>query len=367
MARTSTQDPPEELPRADAATPRRSLLRRIALNPWVFQIVVAATLLALVVWQVDLRDLGHAFRHAEYGWLFVALLIYLVARVVHTWEWQMTLTKVGRAPLSGLFGALLIGSLVNAVVPAAAGDVARMQIVANRYGLSRTGLITGRAAEAVVNAMIMVIFILVSLTLPQTGFASPRVVFLLALGAFGGFVIAALFGNTLPRDVPEWRVLHRLPRRVRVALDHIWPRVHDGLELIRSPRLLLLAIVLNLFGWVVDLAMLWSYGRAFDLDVPWGAYLSVTVAVALITTFPITFGNVGTFEFALLRVLSLYGVASDRALAFAVGTHLFNTLFVIAVGLVAMWRMGVQPGEIFSIRRNTQPEPPAQSAAVSPP
>jgi len=282
---------------------------------------------------------------------------------VHTWEWQLTLTKVGRAPFGGLFGALLIGSLVNAVVPAAAGDVARMQIIANRYGLSRAGLITGRGAEAVVNAMTMVIFILVSLALPQTGFASRRVVFLLTVGAFGGFLAATLLSNGLPREMPRWRPLNRLPRRTRAVLEHAWPRVYDGLELIRRPRLLVTAILLNLFGWFIDLAMLWSYGQAFNLDVPWGAYLSVTVAVAIITTFPITFGNVGTFEFALLRVLSLYGVASDRALAFAVGTHVFNTVFVIAVGLVAMRVMGIRPGEIFSLRRS--PDAGAEAAPVA--
>ncbi len=342
----------------------RTRLRRVALSPWSFQAAVAAVLIALVVWQVDLVDLGHAFRDAEYGWLLLALAVYLIARVVHTWEWQMTLTKVGRAPFGGLFGALLIGSLVNAVVPASAGDVAKVQIIANRYGLSRTGLITGRGAEAVVNAVIMVIFILVSLALPQTGFASRRVLLLLAVATFAAFFGAALLSNLLSRELPGWRILHRLPKRARAALDHIWPRFYDGLELIRRPRLLIAAILLNFFGWIVDVTILWSYGQAFNLHVPWGAYLSVTVAVAIITTFPITFGNVGTFEFALLRVLSLYGIASDRALAFAVGTHVFSTLFVVVMGLLAMWLMGVRPGEIFGLRHGPAAEP---AAAIAPP
>lgn len=316
-------------------------------------------LLALVVWQVDPQDVGHAFKDADYAWLLFALAVYILARVVHTWEWQMTLTKVGRAPFGGLFGALMIGSLVNAVVPASAGDVAKVQIVANRYGLSRAGLITGRGAEAVVNAMIMVLFILVSLALPQTGFASRRVSALLAAGAFGAFIAATLLSNMLTRDLPRWRLIERLPLRARGGLGHVWPRVHDGLEMIRQPRLLVAAIVLNLFGWLVDLTILWAYGQAFHLHVPWGAYLGVTVAVAVITTFPITFGNVGTFEFALLRVLSLYGVPADKALAFAVGTHIFGTVLVIALGLISMWAMGLGPHEIFGFRRRAVDAPAA--------
>lgn len=363
MIDSSDSPAPSPVPPIESRPSLRSRLFRAVRSPWTFQIAIAAILIALVVWQVDLRDLGHSFRHAEYGWLAVALAIYLVARVVHTWEWQMTLTKVGHAPFGGLLGALLIGSLVNAVVPASAGDVAKVQIIANRYGLSRTGLITGRGAEAVVNAMIMIIFILVSLALPQTGFAAHRVLILLAVGMFFAFIASALLSNLLPRAVPRWRVLQRLPRRPRSALEHVWPRFYDGLELVRSPRLLAAAILLNLFGWMVDLAILWSYGQAFSLHVPWGAYLSVTVAVAIITTFPITFGNVGTFEFALLRVLSLYSVASDRALAFAVGTHLFSTVFTIVLGLGAMWIMGIRPGEIFGFRKESDaaaPKPPPE-------
>ena len=142
-----------------------------------------------------------------------------------------------------------------------------------------------------------------------------------------------------------------------------WPRFHEGLELIRNPRLLLIAFALNIFGWLVDLAIIWAYGQAFHLDVSIGAYLSVTVAVAIITVFPITFGNVGTFEFALLRVLRLYGVPGEQALAFAVGMHVISTAFNIGLGLFAMWMMGIRPGELLRLHSdvkeqgNTQGEP----------
>ncbi|MBI2723670.1 MAG: flippase-like domain-containing protein [Chloroflexi bacterium] len=344
-----TRERPDAVPPGEGRPLLHGLVA-VLRSPWMFQGMFVAALLALVYWQVDTGALAAAFRDASYPWLAVALGTYITARLVHAWEWQMTLSKVGRAPFGGLFGALLIGTLVNAVVPAAAGDAAKMQIVANRYGLSRAGLITGRGAEAVVNALIMMVFIVVSLALPQTGFASQRVLILLSLAALAAFVVAATLSNLLPRH-PRWGILGRLPARARRLFDEHWPLFHDGLELIRRPQLLSLAIALNLFGWMVDLTILWAYGQAFQLHVPWGAYLSVTVAVAVITTFPITFGNVGTFEFALVRVLSVYGVPADHALAFAVGTHVFSTVFNIVLGLLAMWSMGLRPGEVFALRR----------------
>jgi uncharacterized protein (TIRG00374 family) len=318
----------------------------------LFQAIIVVVLVALAAWQIDLGSFGRAFARANYGWLALALAIYLLSRAVHAVEWQMTLSKVGEAPLLGLLGALLIGTLVNAVVPASAGDVVKIQVVANRYGLPRAGLVAGRGAEAIVNALIMVIFIAVSLALPGVGFASANLAWLAATAAAAVFVAAVLASRLLPEQLPPWRVLSRLPRWARKQAEHHWPRVHEGFEVIRRPRLLFANVLLNLFGWGVDLAIFWAYGRAFHLQLPLAAYLSVTVIVAILTTFPITFGNVGTYEVAVLSILSLYGVPSHDALAFAAGTHVVSTIFNVALGVCAMWTMGIRPGEVFRLGGN---------------
>jgi uncharacterized protein (TIRG00374 family) len=336
--------------------PSRGGVARVLRSAWTFQIAFAVVLLALAAWQVDLGDLLHTFNHAAYGWLLVAFAIYIASRVVHTVEWQITLTKVGRAPFGGLLGATLIGTLVNAIIPASAGEAAKVQIVANRYGLSRTGVITGRGAESLVNALIMVMFIGISFALPAAGVASGGVLLLMAGGAVAAFAFAAISSNLMPRSYPEWRVFRLLPAPIQRAMRKRWPRFHEGLELLRNPRLLAIAFALNIFGWLVDLAIIWSYGQAFHLDVSIGAYLSVTVAVAIITVFPITFGNVGTFEFALLRVLRLYGVPGEEALAFAVGMHVISTAFNIGLGLISMWMMGIRPGELLRLHSDVKQE-----------
>jgi uncharacterized protein (TIRG00374 family) len=339
---------------------------RIARSPWTFQVAIALALLGLALWQIDFADLGRAFNDASYRWLAVAFAIYFLSRVVHAIEWQITLTKVGRAPFTGLFGATLVGTLVNAVIPASAGEAVKVQIVANRYGLSRTGLITGRGAEGVVNALIMVMFIALSFVLPAAGVASGTVLLLLAAGSTGAFAFAAISSNLMPAEYPGWGVFRILPASLQAGVRKRWPRFHEGLELIRNPRLLLIAFVLNIFGWLVDVAIIWAYGQAFHLDVSIGAYLSVAVAVAIITIFPITFGNVGTFELAILHVLQLYGVSGETALAFTVGMHVVSSVFNIGLGLVAMWLMGLRPGELFRLKSTAEKEGPVMPIVPAP-
>ena len=76
----------------------------------------------------------------------------------------------------------------------------------------------------------------------------------------------------------------------------------------------------------------------------------MTVVIGIITIFPITFGNVGTFELVVVSALSLYGVSAADAVAYAVGVHLFSTLFNIALGVAAMLVMRMGPGEVFRLR-----------------
>ena len=65
---------------------------------------------------------------------------------------------------------------------------------------------------------------------------------------------------------------------------------------------------------------------------------------------------VGTWEFVLVRVLKLYGVPGDAALAYALGTHILGTVFVVVLGIAAMVLMRVRPAEIFSFRNKKSEE-----------
>jgi uncharacterized protein (TIRG00374 family) len=326
------------------------MLRRVVTNRWLIQGVIVGGLLALALTRIDLPALADAFAKVSYGWLVLALAIYIGSRMVHALEWQITLTKVGKAPFWGLFGVLLIGTLVNGVLPASAGDIVRIQIVANRYGLPRAGLVAGRGAEALVNGVLIVIFVGVSFALPGGAFGSRNLLIWLAVGTVVVMGFSVVLARSLPVLAPQWRVLRYLPKRLRRGVEQHWPRVHEGFEVIRRPKLLVIALAFNVFGWLVDIAISWAFGEAFHLGLPLTAYVSVTLAIGLITIFPITFGNVETFELAVVAALTLHGVSADGALAYAVGIHLFSTVFNIILGLGAMVVMRIPPGELFRLR-----------------
>src|SRR5438094_4698568 len=93
------------------------------------QLLIIAGLAALAAWQLDLHQVASTFIHLRAEWLAAAFLIYVFSRVLHTFEWRVLLVRVGRTPFWGQYGVLLIGSLVNAVLPANLGEVVKLQIM----------------------------------------------------------------------------------------------------------------------------------------------------------------------------------------------------------------------------------------------
>ena len=329
-------------------------------NPWLWQLLVAAGLVALAIWQTDTDKIADSLSRVRPEWLLVALLIYMTLRFMQAGETRIALSKVGRIGLLDLYCVLFVGSLVNAVLPANMGDVAKVQILANRFGLPRAGLVASRGAESVVNAFMFVVFVVIGFVLArgQDNAGSSQLVLAAVSLMFCGVLIAvAVF---MPKQVPNWRWLRRLPEGVEDFLHDQWPRMYGGFEAVRRPRLLATLLVLNVVGWLFEVSMYGAYGQAFNLDVPVGAYVSVAVVVALVTTFPITFGNVGSWEVGLIAALRIYDVPANEALAYAVGAHVFVALFNIGLGVIAMLILGLRPSDLMRIKGS--PEQPAPAS-----
>jgi uncharacterized membrane protein YbhN (UPF0104 family) len=350
--------------RALAWTRARRLLRLLR-TPWAFQLLATALFVGLVVWQIDLAQVGNSLRQAHYGWAALALAVNLVTKAVDTLRWQVYLSKVGRAPYWGLLGAFLIGNLLNNLLPMRAGDVARIQLVANRYGLSRAGLASSVfIVEALLDGVTFLVLLAVGLAVLDLGFVPPALLWSVAAASGGGFVAAVMASAFLPRRFPRWRWLGRLPAWLRSGLQEGWPRFLDGLETMRNTRLLSLAMLLNFVGWGSQVLGFALFGLAFGLDVPLVAFIVIMIAANLVSAFPITFENIGTYEAVLLGVLAAWGVPSEQALAYAIVTHLLTNLWVIGVGVLALWLMQVRPRELLSLVRERgavpMPTPPPQ-------
>ena len=317
---------------------------------WALQVAVGAALIGFAVWWVDLGEVGRALRRARYEWLLLAAAIYALTRVVHSVHLRIYLSKVGRVPFPGMFGAFVIGNFINNVLPARVGDVAVLQLIANRYGLSRAGMIAARAVETLLDASVLIALMLVAIAATETGVAASAALWALAAGVLVLFAVAVIASRGFAPEMPSGRWLGRLPARVRGAISDAWPRVRDGLVTLRDERLLALVVALTVAGYAIEVLTFWAFGRALGLSLPFATYIGVTVVVSFVRTFPLTFQNIGTYEVALLALLGRAGVPSGDALAYALASRILISAEITVMGVAAMWLMAVRPRDLLRLR-----------------
>lgn len=318
---------------------------QLVFNRWTLQVALTAGLLAFAIARVDVSEVLGAFESVEYGWTVAALAMLTLSKVLAAFRWQIYLRNVGKAPLAGLTGAYVIGTMVNTLLPLRSGDFAKVQIVSSRYHLSAAALSSSVfTVEAVLDALTLLLLFLGSMAILDVDFVPNLIIVAFAVTVGTGFIAAVLVSRFVPREMPRWRLLDVLPARLREMAADAWPQFLNGMATLRDRRLFVPAFCLHVAEWLMRAALLGFLGASLGLGIEPTIYVVVATGLAVLTIFPVTFLNVGTYQVAVTEILAAYGVPRADAFAYAVTAHAISYTWIIVMGLVALVLMQVRLG-----------------------
>jgi glycosyltransferase 2 family protein len=94
--------------------------------------------------------------------------------------------------------------------------------------------------------------------------------------------------------------------------------------------------------WLFLALSFWLAFLAFGIhEVGFAAALFLQSLIALAVAIPSSPGFFGPFEAAAKLGLSLWGVAPEKAVSFAVGFHIGGFIPVTLIGIYYVWRLGL--------------------------
>jgi hypothetical protein len=327
------------------------LFRRLRGRRVLFQIALTGIFLGILVWRVNLVSVFQTFQHVNYIWVLPALLCFSASKLIHAYRWQLLLAETEEAPLPDLFAIYLVSNMANNAVPFRIGDVLRIQVPAQRFGIPRAEL----AAAVVVAETVLDGFTFLVLTLVVLSFL--RVSILptgLALGlaaavtiAFVGSLIAARVRP--PADLAEKPWMRVFAERTRYAIGRAVPEFFEGLAALREPRRTLRVIAVSFPAWMAEVFMYWFFGLAFDLNLAFDKYILIMITANIVVALPLTPWNLGTYEVAMQSVLVALGVNGALAGGYAIGTHIFSIVWITLTGLIAMWLLRLDLRDVLSL------------------
>ncbi|MDP9223684.1 MAG: flippase-like domain-containing protein [Actinomycetota bacterium] len=310
----------------------RSRALRSALS-W-FGLFVSALFAYFAVRHVRFSDVWDGLRTSDFWWLVPALAMLAVAIYVKAVRWRYMFARQTRPGLQATVSSLLIGYFFNSILPARAGEAARVLALKKRAGTSRAEAAGTVVVERAYDVLVLLVLLFVSVPwLPRVTWLHAAVVFAVVLG--GGLALAigvfAVFGLRPIHFV--LRPLGRLPFLSRERVERIGGGLGQGLAALRQPRLALGALFWTTLGWLALAASTWFVMHGFHLHLSPVAGLLVVIATNLAQILPSSPSAVGVFEAATLVALRAYDVPDSRALSFALVMHVLNFLPFIAAGL----------------------------------
>lgn len=339
--------------------PRRRGRRWLSL---VWQVGITAAFIVGAILTVDFEMLLDAMRGANW-WLFLpGLSLFTVAKFIDAWRWLYLLQGLGDPPPHrALFGAFLIGNVVNNLLPLRAGDVAKVQVLANRYGTSRAGLAASVfIVEATLDAMVFLVLTSLAILLSGEGIgtfglegAQARGLAIIAAVALIATSLALLLARSRGLDLIARVAPERYRTRVAVWIE----AARAGLHALRSWRRMLGALVLSLPSWLVEAAMFAVIGRAFGLDLGYPAFLAIMVAANLAVALPFGAWNLGPYEVLITATAVAAGADGSIALAYAITIHIATNLWILITGALAFWFMRINPRDLLRVTLEEETDP----------
>ncbi|MGQ0642436.1 MAG: lysylphosphatidylglycerol synthase transmembrane domain-containing protein [Gemmatimonadaceae bacterium] len=317
----------------------------------VVGIAISALLLVWTLRGVELSAVGNVLGSSN-------LLLFLLATVVATsiyplraLRWRYILWPVKeRLPFWPLWRATAIGMMVNNVIPARAGEIARAYTISREQSEVRfPAAIASLAIDRVLDAILIIVLLIVAMLDP--GFPRDTVIAGQPVRTYAYIAtvvaVAALVMLFLLALFPQ-QFVRAFERIVSTVAPHFVERVSrllhsfaDGLAVLRSPKLLLHVLFWTTIHWLISALSFWIGMKAVGIDAPYTAALFVQSLIAIGVAAPAAPGFFGIFEFFGTEGLAIYGVPRDLAVSWAIGFHLLSFIPVTVLGALYFVRMGL--------------------------
>ena len=300
-------------------------------------ILLAGVFTYLAVRHVRFGDAWRALKSSNYWWLLPALAMFLLSTFVRAVRWRTLFERGRRPPLAAVVNATMIGYLFNSILPARAGEAARVVTLNQRAGTPAAAIIGTAVVERLYDVLsVFIVFFVASPWLPHVSWTRTAsiVAGLLAVALLIATAILVIYGDRPLRLV--LRPLARLPLLTHERVDNFAIELSTGLHGLRDPRVALPAFAWSLAAWMLSAVSAYFVGLTFFPHFELAAGILVTVALGLAMIIPSPPAAVGVFEAAALLGLQAFNISQTRALPYAVVLHLVNFIPFVLIGVALL-------------------------------
>jgi len=330
----------------------------------------SAVALYLAFRNVPFKNLAGYFSTINYFWIFPSVSIGLISFGLRAYRWKIILKYTKEIDFWQVFHPLMIGFMLNCVLPGRAGELARPIILYKKAAVPfSTGLATVAAERAFDTCLLVIFFAAVLIFVnidpgldisfgdyhlnKQTLVSVAKGIIRLCIVLIAGIILVSIKKTRktisgLVMVAPSlFFFLSRLNRRkmrekISRPLVNMLENFSAGLTLLKHPKTIFLCFILSFFIWTLAafsyyLMMLGCPGISLS-------FLEVTAVMVIISFFialPSVPGYWGLWEAGGIFALYLFGINAADAAGFTLANHAVQVFPVIITGMISAAITGI--------------------------
>ena len=287
----------------------------------------SALFLVLIFYNVDINELIQTFRQFKVNNLGAIVAMFAFSLLIRACRWMYLLKSDKRFSLYQLTSTWVIGNLMNAFLPARAGDIWRSYEVGANSRESKMKIFGSVMLERILDG-VSVCAILYFCILMYANLSWIRHMADLSALLFGGSLVSVYLIVKFDKINQICDCLIELagkfPEKVKGAavgfvkkLSHQVTLFVDGFEVLKSNYYTVQGIVMSLAVWFLECIITYWVIKSFGLHCPISAAMFVICFVALGSMIPSSSIFIGPYQYAYILALGIYFVPKSEALAVA--------------------------------------------------
>jgi hypothetical protein len=278
----------------------------------LISILVSLGILALIYSKIHVPELLGVFSRCHPGWMTVSIAMVVPLTLFTALRLQLLMPDRAPMRLSEATRLILTASVLNMVLPAKMGDIAKAMFMKEHGNLGGTLALSLVVFEKACDMLSLLLWCAVGLLLhPTKGITF----WLLTAGITGGLVLGVTLLASLRISRAFFAAAARVaPGKFKAKLEKLrasWEEMHGYFW--ASPRKFLRVTAMSVFIWFLHVLQIWLFILALRAWVPFLISIALSPLAILAGLLPLTFAGVGTRDAALIVLYQPYFDAETGA------------------------------------------------------
>lgn len=327
-------------------------------------LVISTAALYFAFRNVPVSDLFKYLASINYFWVLPSLVPVMISFYLRAVRWRIILTSSRKITIGRAFHPMMIGFMINCVLPGRLGEVARPIILQKKEKIPFTTGLATVAAERIFDICLLLFLFIVTISAIQIrpdvnvafgkyhlNRATLDIIFggmlKLAIVVIAGIILVTIgkvrdFFYGIIRFLPNLvffvgpNIYKAIQQKFCEPLIEIIENIAQGFALIRYPKKILFCSILSFLIWGLSALSYYIFSLGspginltfFELSV-------VMVIICFFISLPSVPGWWGLWEAAGVFAMSWFGVSSKEAAGFTLANHALQIFPVIIVGLAS--------------------------------